>query len=462
MSKQLDFPPGFLWGVATAAYQIEGAWDEDGKGESIWDRFCHTSGRIANGDTGDVACDHYHRYGDDVRAMAEMGLKSYRFSISWPRIFPTGGNQPNQRGLDFYQRLIATLHEHGIIPMATLYHWDLPQALQERGGWVNRDTALRFAEYAAYVFAHLGSEVPFWVTHNEPFITTFYGYGNGVNAPGLRQPWQLLTIGHHLLLSHGLAVQAFRAANLRATTPDAPAPVVGIVLMVWPHHPVSDRPRDLAANRRTDGAMNRLFLEPLFCKSYPEDMLRHLARRQIRPQVAPGDMEIIAQPIDFVGVNTYTRLVNAADWRDLLTGARQVAQPGPKTAMDWEVYPDCIYEALQKVRQYTKLPLYITENGAAYDDVVVADGHIDDAARVAYLRDCIAQAHRAIQDGIDLRGYYVWSLMDNFEWSHGFSKRFGLLYTNYATLERTWKRSAYWYRDLIARNALTEDEMLER
>lgn len=457
MTRQLDFPPGFLWGAATAAYQIEGAWNEDGKGESIWDRFCRMPGRIRTGETGDVACDHYHRYAEDVAMMAEMGLKSYRFSIAWPRIFPTGGNRPNQPGLDFYRRLLDALHAHNIIPMATLYHWDLPQALQDRGGWINRDTALRFAEYAAFLFDRLGAETPFWVTHNEPFVTTFFGYGKGEKAPGLRRPWDMLTAGHHMLLSHGLAVQAFRAANLRAANPGAPDPAIGIVLMVWPHHPASNRPRDLAANQRADGGMNRMFLEPLFRAAYPEDLLRHFARLRIWPRTLPGDMEIIAQPIDFIGVNTYTRLVNAADPRDLFIGARQVAQPGPQTAMGWEYYPPCIYEALQKVRAYTDLPLYITENGAAYDDVFGPDGGIDDVKRIAYLRDHLAQAHRAIADGVDLRGYFVWSLLDNFEWEMGCAKRFGLIYTDYATLKRTWKRSAYWYREVIARNGLVID-----
>lgn len=456
MTRQVDFPSGFLWGAATAAYQIEGAWDADGKGESIWDRFCHTPGRVANGETGDVACDHYHCYAEDVALMAEIGLNAYRFSISWPRIFPSGGKQPEQRGLDFYRRLIAKLHDYNIVPMATLYHWDLPQALQDRGGWINRDTALRFAEYAAYLFDQLGADVPLWVTHNEPFIAAFFGYGNGEKAPGLRRPLDMLSAGHHILLSHGLAVQAFRAAGLRATQPNGPDPRIGIVLMIWPHHPASSHPQDIAANRRTDGGMNRMFLEPLFWASYPQDMLRHFSRRRMLPRIAPGDLEIIAQPIDFVGVNTYTRLVNAANPRDLISGARQISQLGPKTTMGWEIYPPCIYEALLKVREYTDLPLYITENGAACNDVPAADGSIDDTERIAYLHDHIAQAQRAIAAGIDLRGYFVWSLMDNFEWELGYAKRFGLIHVDYTTLKRTLKRSAYWYRDVIKRNGLIQ------
>lgn len=454
MSEQLHFPPGFLWGAATAAYQIEGAWAEDGKGESIWDRFTHTPGKIAGGETGDIACDHYHRWEEDVGHMAAMGLKSYRFSVAWSRIFPTGGGRPNQRGLDFYRRLIEALNTRGIIPSLTLYHWDLPQALQERGGWLERDTALRFAEYAAFLFRQLGGEVPYWVTHNEPFIQAFYGHGNGENAPGRRNPWEILTVGHHLLLSHGLAVEAFRAIAPRAGTAGAPAPQIGIVLFIWPHHAASDHPRDQAANRVADGAMNRLFLEALFAGGYPADSLRHFARRGIRPAVRPGDLAIIGRPIDFLGVNTYTRLVNQAHRRDLLSGARQLTPTGPTTAMGWEIYPESIREALHKVRAYTALPLFVTENGAAFDDRPGPDGVVDDQERIAYLRAHIAAARRAIADGIDLRGYYVWTLLDNFEWSKGFAKRFGLIHTDFASQRRTWKRSAYWYRDVIARNGL--------
>lgn len=451
MTDQIAFPAHFLWGAATAAYQIEGAWNEDGKGESIWDRFCHTPGKIWRGDTGDVACDHYHRFAEDVALMAALGLRAYRFSIAWTRIFPLGYGQPNQRGLDFYRRLIDTLHAHGILPVATLYHWDLPQVLQDRGGWMNRDTAHHFADFAAYLFDRIGSDVPLWITQNEPFVAAFFGYGNGTHAPGMRRPWQILPAAHHLLLSHGLAVQAFRAAALHSSGA-LPDPRIGITLLIWPNHAATNHPPDIAANHRTDGAMNRMFLEPLFRKRYPEDVWQHFARRRMLPRVEPGDLELIAQAIDFLGVNTYTRLVNAANPFDLLVGARQVRQAGPHTAMDWEVYPQCIYEALSIARTYTNLPLYITENGAAFDEQIGPDGRIDDTARIAYLRDHLVQAHRAMCAGIDLRGYFVWSLLDNFEWNHGYSKRFGLVHVDFVTLRRTWKRSAYWYRDVIARN----------
>ncbi len=453
---QATFPENFLWGAATAAYQIEGAWDADGKGESIWDRFSRKPGAIANGDTGDVACDHYNRLDEDVAHMARLGLKAYRFSIAWPRIFPSGGSTVNQAGLDFYRRLIDLLHAHGIQPVATLYHWDLPQALQDRGGWVNRDTALRFAEYAAFIFDRLGSEVALWATHNEPFIQAFYGHGNGTNAPGRRNPWAILTVGHHLLLSHGLAVRAFRAAGIHTARPGFPTPQIGIVLMIWPHHPASDHARDVQAARRIDGAMNRMFLGPLFQGRYPSDMLDHFGLRRMRPAVRPGDMELISTPIDWLGVNTYTRLTHCADPRDLLTGARQLPAPDPKTAMDWEIYPACIVEALRIAQDYTDLPLYISENGAAFADTISPDGGVHDPERTAYLRDHIAASHHALAEGIDLRGYFVWSLLDNFEWAHGYNKRFGLIYVDYATQRRIWKDSAHFYQRVITKNGLPD------
>lgn len=458
VAGRYQFPAGFLWGAATAAYQIEGAWNRDGKGESIWDRFTHTPGMINDGATGDVACDHYTRWAEDVAHMANLGLRSYRFSIAWSRIFPSGGSQFNQRGLDFYRRLIAALNERGIAPMVTLYHWDLPQKLQDRGGWCNRDTALRFAEYAAFLYQRLGNDVPYWVTHNEPFVAAFFGHGNGTNAPGLRDPRKILTVGHHLLLSHGLAVQAFRAASL-TPQPGQPRPTIGIVLMTWPHHPASPAPRDVAAAQRTGAAMNRMFLEPLFQAHYPADLWQHFGRRMMLPPTAPGDLEVIATPIDFLGVNTYTRVVSAADWRDPLVGARQIAATGTVTAMGWEVYPRSLYESIQIAQHYTNLPLYITENGAAYNDHPAPDGTINDQARIAYLYQHLRWAHQAIQAGADIRGYYVWTLLDNFEWNHGFGKRFGLLYTDFTTQQRTWKQSAYWYRQVIAHNELLDPGM---
>ncbi len=455
-TNQHPFPANFLWGAATAAYQIEGAWNEDGKGESIWDRFVRRPGVIERGETGDVACDHYHRYEEDLDHMAALGLKAYRFSISWPRVMPMGDSRVNERGLDFYRRLIDGLHRRNILPVATLYHWDLPQALEDRGGWVNRDTALRFAEYADLLFRRIGNEVALWATHNEPFIQAFYGYGNGENAPGKRAPWSVLAVVHHLLLSHGLAVSAFRAAHLPPLRTDLPRPQIGIVLMIWPHEPASERLADRRAAERIDGLMNRLFLEPLFCRRYPADIMQHLARRLITAPIRPGDLDVIGQPIDFLGINTYTRLRHTFDWREPFTMARQVPGPLPKTEMGWEIYPDCIMLALQKARSYTDLPLYITENGAAFPDPPPGptDTVVEDPERVAYLRSHIAACRQALAAGIDLRGYFVWTLLDNFEWAKGYRTRFGLLYVDFATQRRIWKRSARVYREIIARNGL--------
>ncbi len=447
MNTTRRFPSGFLWGAATAAYQIEGAWAEDGKADSIWDRFVRKPGVIVDGTTGDVACDHYHRYAEDVELMAQMGLGAYRFSISWPRLFPQGSGRMNPKGLDFYKRLVEALHKRGIKPVATLYHWDLPQVLEDHGGWVNRDTALRFAEYAYALFQELGDQVPIWTTLNEPFIQAFYGYGNGENAPGRRNPWAILPVVHHLLLGHGLAVEAFRAVR--------PANAqIGIVMLIWPSHPASPLPPDVAAARRVDGAMHRIFLDPLFHGRYPKDLMFRLGMRFMRPPVHPGDMEIIRRPLDYVGVNTYTRLLHRADWRDPLLAVRKVEPQTPTTAMGWEIYPDCIIEALQKVREYTDLPLYITENGAAFEDTIGSDGQINDTERIAYLRSHIEAAHRAIELGIDLRGYFVWTLLDNFEWAKGKSKRFGLIYTDYDTQRRIPKQSAAFFREVIANNGL--------
>jgi beta-glucosidase len=452
----LQFPDQFMWGVATSAYQIEGAWDRDGRGISVWDRFSHTPGRVVNGDTGDTACAHYDRYLEDVAAMAAMGVRSYRFSLAWPRLFPNGVGRPNQRGVDFYRRLIGALRERGILPMATLYHWDLPQALQEKGGWVNRDTASRFAEYAAFAFHEFGADVPLWVTHNEPFNVTFFGHVLGRHAPGHRRVWRLLTVSHHLLLSHGLAVRAFRDIAPQ-TASDLPPAQIGIALAVWPNYPLTRHPADVAASHRFDTLSNRLFLELLFKAHYPPDVMRFFRRRLIRPPVQPGDLDLIASPIDFFGINTYSRIVNRAVWYDPLLGVRPVILDGPKTAMGWEIYPPCIYDAAMLVREYTQLPLYVTENGAAFHDEPSADGAIDDAPRVAYLHAHLAEAHRLVRDGVDLRGYYVWSLLDNFEWEWGYSKRFGLIHVDFATQQRTWKRSAVWYQAVIARNGLVPD-----
>lgn len=443
-----SFPAGFLWGAATSAYQVEGAWDADGKGESIWDRFARTPGRVARGESGRAACDHYRRYADDVALMAGLGLGAYRFSVAWPRVQPDGAGRPNQRGLDFYRRLLEALRAAGIVPMATLYHWDLPQALQDRGGWAARDTAERFAEYAGLVAAALGADAPLWATLNEPMLITYAGHASGAKAPGLRRPWLTWQVAHHLLLAHGLAVAAFRAA-----APPGSAPQLGIVLNIRPCHPASGRARDRRAAARLEALTNGLFLAPLFRGRYPPEAARFLLSRLAPLRARPGDLATIGAPLDFLGLNVYTRaVVRAAP--NPATGLRVLPPAGPRTAMGWEIYPPAVFEALDLARTYTSLPLYLTENGAACADRVGPDGAVDDQDRIAYLRAHLAEAHRAIAAGIDLRGYFVWSLLDNFEWEEGYAPRFGLVHVDFATQARTPKASARWYRAVIARNGL--------
>jgi beta-glucosidase len=445
-----SFPEGFLWGAATSAYQIEGAWDADGKGESIWDRFCRMPGRVARGESGDVACDHYRRYPEDVALMAELGLGAYRLSIAWPRVQPDGAGRPNQRGLDFYRRLLEALRAAGIVPMVTLYHWDLPQALQARGGWAARDTAARFAEFAGLVAAALGAEAPLWATLNEPMLIAYAGYALGRKAPGQRRPWLLWQVAHNLLLGHGLAVRAFRAG-----APPGSAPRLGVVLNIRPCHPASGRARDRRAAARLDAITNRLFLEPLFLGRYPPGAARFFLSRMTGLRSRPGDLAIIGEPLDFLGLNVYTRAVVGAG-PNPATGLRIVRPPGPRTGLGWEIYPPAVYEAVALAREHTALPLYLTENGAAFPDAPGPEGPVDDQARIAYLRAHIAEVGRAIDAGADMRGYFVWSLLDNFEWEEGYGARFGLVHVDFATQARTPKASARWYREVIARNGLEQ------
>jgi beta-glucosidase len=443
---KLIFPKNFVWGAATASYQIEGAWDEDGKSESIWDRFSHTPGKVDNGDTGDIACDHYHRWRDDVALMKEMGLKAYRFSTSWPRILPAGHGKVNQTGIDFYSQLVDALLEAGIEPYVTLYHWDLPQVLQDEGGWPARMSVDAFVEYADVVSRALGDRVKNWITFNEPFVSAVVGYLEGRHAPGIKDQHQALAVSHHLLLSHGKAVPIIRRNCPRAN--------VGIALNMVPQVPASRSAADRARATWMDGFINRWFLDPLVGRNYPHDMV--LAFGDTMDFVQAGDTEAIAVPVDFVGVNYYTRdIVRSSQVREGKNAKREVFPNDEYTDMGWEVYPEGIYNWLGRLHfDYDFPAIYITENGAAFLDKVGSDGQVDDPARLSYIKRHLQQVHRAIEIGVPVKGYFAWSLMDNFEWSYGFTKRFGLIYVDYETQQRIPKSSARWYGQVIRANAL--------
>jgi beta-glucosidase len=439
------FPKGFLWGAATAAYQIEGAWNEDGKGESIWDRFSHTPGKVLGGDTGDVACDHYHRWREDIGMMRELGLHAYRLSISWPRVLPAGVGAVNSAGLDFYDRLIDGLLQAGIQPYVTLYHWDLPQALQDRGGWANRDTAAAFANYADVVARRLGDRVKNWITHNEPWCASILSHWIGEHAPGLHDIPTALAAAHHILLSHGEAVPVLRAGS--------PGAQVGITLNFSPAYPASDSGADQAAAIRHDGYFNRWFLDPLYGRGYPADMV--VLYGAMMPEIQPGDLERIAAPTDFLGVNYYNRAVIRHDPSIPVLETAQEHPEGEYTAMDWEVYADGLRALLVRLQNdYSPNRMYITENGAAYPDTLEPGGRVHDEARIRYLKGHLAASRAAIAEGAKLEGYFYWSLMDNFEWAWGYSKRFGIVYVDYPTQRRILKDSAMFYGDVIERNGL--------
>lgn len=443
--QTFSFPDHFLFGAATAAYQIEGAWNEDGKGESIWDRFSHTPGKVFQGHTGDVACDHYHRFREDIQIMKTLGLQAYRFSISWPRIFPSGRHKVNPRGLDFYDRLVDALLEAGIQPLATLYHWDLPQALQDLGGWGNRSVAFHFADYAAVVAQRLGDRVRLWGTINEPWVVAFMGHATGEHAPGLRDEALARQVVHHLLLAHGLAMQAIH--NVR------PEAQIGIVLNLWMIDAASEKTEDVAAAEEAWQRSQTMFLDPLLRGYYHPAILQDWGRL---PEIHPGDLAVIAQRQDFLGVNFYSRS---------LVGAQGAISPVPGseyTEMGWEVCPSALYRLLLKIhREYPNLPpIYITENGAAFADAISPDGKVHDERRAAYIRNHLLALHQAIQEGVDVRGYFVWSLLDNFEWAFGYSKRFGIVYVDYETQERRIKDSGWMYARIIQERVIQEDALL--
>ena len=438
----MKFPPGFLFGVATAAIQIEGA--VDARGPSIWDTFARIPGGVVNGDTPDVACDHYHRWEEDLDLMAWLGVRAYRFSISWPRVLPTGSGKPHRDGIDFYKRLVDGLHARGIEPVATLYHWDLPQALQDEGGWASRATAGRFAEYAALLFDELGDGVSRWITHNEPWVTAFLGHAYGTKAPGRRDWREALQVAHHVLLSHGLAVREFRALGPRNGS-------IGITLDLWPADPLRESESDRAAVRRWDALRNRWFLDPVLRGAYPSGLGAWFESQLGPVELRLADLEVVSEPIDFLGVNYYSRAVVADEANDGPVGARQAAAAQPTTGMGWEVAPDALYDVLLRLRrEYGEIPILITENGSAYDDPAPVDGVVADPRRLTYLRDHLGAVARAIAAGVDVRGYFAWSLLDNFEWEHGYDKRFGIVHVDYETQRRTPKQSALWYRDFIA------------
>jgi len=455
--ESLAFPPSFTWGAATAAYQIEGATGADGRGPSVWDTFARTPGKVRGGDTGDIACDSYHRYAEDADLLRSLGLRAYRFSVSWPRVFPAGGGQLNQAGLDYYKRLLDALNERGITPAATLFHWDLPQALQDRGGWAARDTAFRFADYAAAVAGALGDRVPRWITLNEPLVVAHNGHRIGVHAPGLADNAVAASVTHHLLLGHGLGSAAVRAAASGAD--------VGITLNLTPVRVTAADGTRLhgmgevleRARRVADAVCNGIFLEPLLSGRYPE----HAPPVILPPAglVRDGDMTTIAAPLDFLGVNYYQPEHLRAGDPDNLRRGEDRPMPGieggvvryrpdgmEQTPMGWLIDPDGLYELLLRLSADAPgLPLYITENGCAAEDYVNPDGQVNDLERIKFLHLHLAAAARAARDGASLAGYYVWSLLDNFEWAYGYQKRFGIVYVDFATQQRIPKASASFF-----------------
>lgn len=449
MTGRFIFPEDFLWGAATSAYQIEGSPLADGAGPSIWQRFAHTPGMMANGDTGDVACDHYRRYKGDVQLMKALGLQSYRFSINWARVLPEGTGRINQAGLDFYSRLVDELLENGISPNATLFHWDLPAALDDRGGWLNRDSAHWFADYAAVMFKALDDRVPRWSTLNEPWVVTDGGYLHGVLAPGHRSPYEAPIAAHNLMRASGACIQAYRAHGRNA---------IGVVFNIEPKYPASDSAEDIAATRRAHAYMNQQFADPALLGSYPPELKACFG--DAWPDIPAEDFALTHQPVDFVGINYYTRAVVANDPRNYPLRAAPVRQANrTHTETGWEVYEQGLTDTLVAFKErYGDIPLYITENGSAFYDPPVVDGDVlDDPLRTDYLRKHLRALHRAIDAGVNVKGYYAWSLMDNLEWSLGFGKRFGLYHVDFASQTRTPKATAKFYARVIASNGAALD-----
>ncbi|MBO8155673.1 MAG: beta-glucosidase [Bacillaceae bacterium] len=452
----LLFPKGFVWGAATSSYQIEGTATGDNKIYSIWDHFCRIPGKVANGDNGDVAIDHFNRYSEDVELMKALNLHSYRFSTSWARLYSDVPGKFNEKGLDFYKRLIDKLLEMNIEPMLTVYHWDMPQALQEKGGWENRDIVKYFNEFSVYLYENLGDVVKKWITHNEPWVVTYLGYGNGEHAPGIQNFSSFLTAAHHVLLSHGEAVKSFRQLGPKDGE-------IGITMNLTPSYPADPQSEQAVdAAMKWDGFMNRWFLDPVFKGQYPQDMLA-VYNEYLPDEIREDNINNVNQPIDFFGFNYYSSLV-LKDWKKADTSPIDfdtVNTGRPVTDMNWEVHADGLYDLMVRLKKdYGNIPLYITENGAAFKDRVSPQGEVVDDDRLNYIRDHLAACHRAIEHGVNLKGYYVWSLFDNFEWAYGYDKRFGIVHVDYNSLKRTPKKSAYWYKKTIQNNGFSIKEQI--
>jgi beta-glucosidase len=457
MPENKPFPRDFKWGTATSSYQIEGAPTVGGKGPSVWDSFSHIEGKINNGDTGDTACDHYHLWHDDIGLLKNLGVNAYRFSISWPRIFPTGKeNEPNQIGLDFYSRLIDTLLGNQITPFITLNHWDIPQGLEDSGGWPERDIVHEFVKYSYHVSKHLGDRVKNWITHNEPWCVSYLGYIEGRKPPGLINKWpKSLATAHHLLLSHGMAIPEIRNNSKQSE--------VGITLNLNTAIPASGSTYDEDTCRFYDGQFNRLYLNPLYKNEYPDDVFEYLKTKSLISEsdlnfIKQGDLKIISTKTDFLGVNYYSRAVIRNEEIDEKNNLPRNVDMGPKTDFGWEIYPLGIYDLLMRLKnEYKVQNIYITENGCSYGDAPNLEGKIEDNRRIEYHQSHLTELKRAIEDGASCNGYFAWSLMDNFEWAQGFSQRFGLIWVDFETLERIPKDSYYWYKKYISENGLDED-----
>lgn len=446
--KIYKFPDNFLWGAATSSYQIEGAWEADNKSMSIWDDFCRKPGAIYNGDRGDIACDHYYRYEEDIEIMKKIGIKAYRFSVSWPRIMPKGYGEPNKKGVEFYKNLITLLNKNNIKPFLTIYHWDLPLELQKEGGWANRKTAEYFVQYSKYLFKEFGDSVSYWATINEPFIVSMVGNYWGIHAPGIQDPKTAFQVSHNLLLAHGYTVNAFKEMKMKSK--------IGIVLNMPDIHSASNNMEDKMAARIKEGLINRWYTEPVFKGTYPNFICEFLKKKGIFPEIQADDLKYIHTPVDFLGLNYYSRSVIKYSINDSVLEFDWAEVMSEKTDMGWEIYPEGLFNILKWLQnEYNNIPIYITENGAAFNDHLV-NNKVNDIKRINFFQRHFIQANKAIQSGVNLKGFFVWSLLDNFEWNWGYSKRFGITYIDYKTQKRIIKESALWLKEIIRKNSLEE------